>query len=134
MATLKKYKEHRQFTGPLEVIEIEYDTAKDGLAQGALDILKVKEACVLYDAYFKVDTAFTSGGSATLIWGRTGDTDACLALAGGAVANLTIGAVIPGDAASRQKKLAADDVILATVGTADWLTGKGRFVIILQKF
>jgi hypothetical protein len=134
MATVNKYREHRQFTGPVEMVEVEYDFAKDGGATGALDILKVKEACVLVDAFLKVDTAFTSGGSATLIWGRTGDTDACLSVTNGAVANLTLGAVLAGDAACKQVKMAADDKILMTIGTAAMTAGKGRFVMFFQKF
>lgn len=135
MATLNKYKEHAQFSKSQEIVEVEYDFAKDAGATGALDILKVKQACVLIDAYFKVDTAFTSGGSATLIWGvKAGDTDACLDATSGAVANLTIGAVIPGESACKQIKLAADDILEMTIGTAAMTAGKGRFVMILQKF
>jgi hypothetical protein len=134
MANVVAYKEHRQFGNSIEIVEIEYDFAKDAGATGALNLLKVKEAMVLVDAFTKVDTTFTSGGSATLIWGRTGDTDACLALAGGAVANLTAGAVIVGDAAARQVKMAADDVLLMTIGTAAMTAGKCRFVAMLQRF
>lgn len=134
MAALNKFKSHRQFSGPVEIIEVEYDFAKDAGATGALDILQVKEACVLVDAFFKVDTAFTSSGSATLIWGRTGDTDACMTLSQGAVANLTVGAVLAGDAACKQVKLAADDKLLMTIGTAAMTAGKGRFVAMIQKF
>jgi hypothetical protein len=134
MATVNKYREHRQFAGPLEVLEVEYDFSKDGGAVGALDICKVKEAAVLVDCYLKVDTAFTSGGSATLIWGTSGTTNACLTTTNGAVANLTVGAVVKGDAAGKQLKIPADTVMQMTIGTAAMTAGKGRFVMILQKF
>jgi len=135
MATLKKYKEHAQFTGPLEVVEIEYDFAKDAGSTGALDIIKLKEAAVLVDAYTKVVAACTSAGSATLIWGvKAGDTDACLDATSGAVASLTLGAVIPGETASRHIKLAADDILEMTIGTSALTAGKVKFVMVFQKF
>lgn len=135
MATLDKYRLHSQLDKQLEVVEVEYDFAKDGGATGALDIIKVNEAMVLVDAYLKVDTEFTSGGSATLIWGvKGGDTDACLDVTSGAVANLTEGAVIPGETACKQIKLAADAVLEMTIGTAAMTAGKCRFVMLLQRF
>jgi hypothetical protein len=134
MATTVQYKEHRQFSKDFEVVECVYDFAKDGGATGALDLLKVKEACVLVQAYVKVNTACTSGGSATVIVGRTGDTDAVMTTSTGAVASLTAGAVIAGDAASVHKKLAADDILLMTIGTAALTAGKLTAVFVLQKF
>jgi hypothetical protein len=135
MATLKKYKEIGIIGSNLEVHEIEYDFAKDAGATGALDIMKFSQACVLVDAYMKVDTAFTSGGSATLIWGvQGGDTDACLDVTSGAVASLTLGAVMPGETTCKQIKLAADAVLEMTIATAAMTAGKGRFVVLVQKF
>lgn len=134
MSNVAKYKEHRQFTGPTEILEIEYDFAKDGGATGALTLCKFPEAMVLVDNYFKVDTAFTSGGSATLIWGTSGTTNACMTTTEGAVANLTVGAVIKGDSAGKQIKIAAADTMVMTIGTAAMTAGKGRFVMVLQKF
>jgi hypothetical protein len=135
MATLNKYKTHSVLGSQQEIIEIEYDFAKDGGATGALDIVKFVEPCVLMDAYLKVDTGFTSGGSATLIWGvKGGDTDACLDVTSGAVANLTAGAVIPGETACKQIKLADDAVLEMTIGTAAMTAGKCRFVMLIQKF
>jgi hypothetical protein len=135
MAALNKYKDHSQFTGPTEVVEIQYDFAKDGGATGALDILKVKQDMVLVDAYLKVDTTFTSGGSATLIWGTSGTTNLCLNTTNGAVANLTSAAgVVKGDSACKQVKVAANTVFQMTIGTAAMTAGKARFVMIFQKF
>jgi hypothetical protein len=135
MAALDKHKTHAQIGPQLEVVEVEYDFAVDGGATGALDILTVSQDMVLVDAYTKVDTACTSGGSATLIWGvKGGDTDACLDATSGAVASLTAGAVIPGETACKQIKLAEDDVLEMTIGTAALTAGKVRFVMVLQKF
>ena len=135
MATLKKYKEHAQLGSQLEVVEVEYDFAKDGGATGALDIIKFKEAVMVLDAWLKVDTAFTSGGSATLIYGvKSGDTDAFLDATSGAVANLTVGSVIPNETAGKALKIAADGVVEMTIGTAAMTAGKGRFCFLVQKF
>ena len=134
MATVAKYKSHSQFGGAMEILEVEYDFAKDGGATGQLDLAIVPEACVLIDGYVKVDTTCTSGGSATVIVGRTGDTDAVMTVTTGAVANLTAGAVIAGDAAAKHKKLAANDVLSMTIGTAALTAGKLRAVFFLQKF
>jgi hypothetical protein len=135
MATLNKYKTHSQMGSQLEVVEIEYDFAKDGGSTGAKDIIKFMEPCVLVDAYTKVDTACTSGGSATVIWGiKGGATDACLDVTSGAVAALTAGAVIPGETACKQIKLADNDILEMTIGTAALTAGKIRFVMLVQKF
>jgi len=135
MAALKKYKEHAQFTGPLEKVEIEYDFAKDGGVVGALDIVKFKQAVIIHNAYMKVDTAVTSSGSATLIYGiKGGDTDAFCDLTSGAKANLTIGAVIPNEAAGTMLKVPADSVVEMAIGTEALLTGKVRFCFLVEKF
>lgn len=130
MATSKDYREYRALGGALEVVDCLYDFARDGGATGALDLLKVKEATILVDAVTHVLTTFTSGGSATLIIGRTGDTDAILAST--AVASLTAG-VLAGDAASHHKLLAADDIINMTIGTAAMTAGKMRVTLFLKK-
>lgn len=135
MAALKKHREHAAIGYQLEVVEVEYDFAKDGGATGALDIMTFTQGTVLVDAWAKVDTACTSGGSATLIWGvKGGDTDACLDATSGAVANLTAGAVIPGETACKQIKLAADTKLEMTIGTAALTAGKVRFCALVQKF
>lgn len=132
MPALKQYKEHRSWGPEVETIEIEYDFAKDGGATGALDVLKVKDASVVRAAYFKVDTACTSGGSATLGLGISGDAAGLVAAT--AVASLTTGAVIDGASIGTGYKLAADAVIQATIGTAALTAGKVSIVIEIAKF
>ncbi len=135
MAALKKYKEHAQFSGPLEVVEVEYDFAKDGGAIGALDIIKFKQDVIIHNAWVKVDAAVTATGSATVIYGiKGGDTDAFLDLTSGAKANLTLGAVIPNEAAGTMLKVPADSIVEMTIGTDALLTGKLRFCFLVQKF
>ncbi|RTL05193.1 hypothetical protein EKK58_08575 [Candidatus Dependentiae bacterium] len=132
MATVEDYKGNEYvFSNGTSHVEIEYDFAKDGGATGVLDLIKVKEAMVLEQAYVKVKTTCTSGGSATVIIGvNGGDTDAILDATSGAVANLTAGAVLPGETASVHLKLAADAVIGMTIGTAALTAGK--FVVVLK--
>lgn len=132
MANVKAYREASMISNEHMRVEIEYDFAQDAGAVGALNLLKVKEASVMLDAYTKIKTAFTSGGSATLIIGVTGDTDAILAST--AVAALLVGIVLPGAAACKQIKMAANDVVSMTIGTAAMTAGKMSVVMILAKF
>lgn len=135
MAAVKKYLEHKQIGPQLEVVEIEYDFAKDGGATGALDLIKFKDNVVIHNAWLKIDAAFTASGSATVIYGiKGGDTDAFLDLTSGAKANLTLGAVIPNEAAGTMLKVPADSVVEMTIGTDALLTGKGRFCFLVQNF
>lgn len=131
MASSKSYKEVRLLAGGVELHTIEYDFAKDGGAAAALDLMQVKEKCVLVDAWVEILTAFTSGGSATLIVGKTGDTDAIVPST--AVASLTANQVLT-DAAAVKKFMAADDKILMTIGTAAMTAGRMRVCVLLKKF
>ncbi len=113
-----------------EHLEITYDFALDGGATGSLDLLKVKEACVVEGAYLKVKTAGTSGGSATVAIGVSGGAGIVAATA---VASLTLGAVIV-PAATVPAKLAADAVVQLTIGTAALTAGKIVVVLKLAQF
>jgi hypothetical protein len=78
-----------------------------------------------------VDTAFTSGGSATLIVGTyradgTTVIDADGFIASTAVASLTDGATIVGAGAQIGTTMAYKSRVAATVGTADFTAGEGR--------
>lgn len=133
MATVSDYKgKEYVLSGRTEHIEIEYDFSKDGGATGALDMIKFKEAVVIEQAYVKVKTTCTSGGSATVIIGIIGgDTDALLDATDGAVANLVAGSALEGDlATSPALYVAADGVIGMTIGTAALTAGK--FVLVLK--
>jgi hypothetical protein len=136
MATVSDYKGREYvFSEGTSHLEIDYDFSKDAGALGVLDMVKVKEAMVLESAYIKVKTTCTSGGSATVIVGVVGgDTDAILDATSGAVANLTAGVVLPGEAASVHLKLDADAVIGMTIGTAALTAGKFTLVLKLAQF
>lgn len=132
MATLVSYRENRAWGPMVEEMEFVYDFAKDGGATGALDVVKVKDACVLRNAYYKVNTACTSGGSATVSLGKSGDAAGIVAAT--AVASLTAGAVIDSASIGTGYKLAADDVVQLSIGTAALTAGKITVVIELAKF
>lgn len=132
MANVKAFKKMGIFSGNAEWVRLVYDFAKDGGAVGALDLAEAGEDMVLMDAMTKVKAACTSGGAATLIVGRTGDTDAILAST--AVAALTLGSVHAGDAASRQKKMVSGDKLLMTIGTAAFTAGQLEIWVLVSKF
>lgn len=129
MASVAKYKANQYvFSGGTDHIEIEYDFSVDGGAVGSLDLLQVKEACVVESAYLKIKTAGTSGGAATVQVGVSGGAD----LVGNtAVGSLTLGAVIDG---LDNVKLAADAIPQLTIGTAALTAGKFVLVLKLSQF
>lgn len=132
MATLAKYKELRTWGAERELVKIVYDFDKDGGAVGALDIFKAKEACLVVFAYMKVKTACTSGGSATVSVGNTGDVAGMIAAT--AVASLTSGAQILGAALDASHKLAADDIVQMDIATAALTAGKIEICFEVIKF
>jgi hypothetical protein len=131
MATLKQYKEVRSWGPEAEAIEIVYDFAKDGGATGSLDVIKVKDACVVRAAYYNVETACTSGGSATVALGVSGGAELVAATA---VASLTAGASIDGASIGTTFKLAADAIVQLTIATAALTAGKIKLRMEIAKF
>jgi hypothetical protein len=132
MANIAKIQTVSALSSKEEIIEVEYDFAVDGGAVGVLNLVLAGEDMVVVDCYAKVITACTSGGSATLIAGVAGDTDACIAST--AVAALTAGAVIIGAASTMPVKLASAGYVLMTIGTAAFTAGKIKFVLKLAQF
>lgn len=132
MATVNKYREIATWGAGREFFEIEYDFSKDGGAVGALDLFQAKERCLVVLAYMKVKTACTSGGSATVSVGKTGDVTGMVGAT--AVASLTLGAQILGAALDDSHKLAADDVVQMDIGTAALTAGKIVFCFEVIKF
>lgn len=130
MAAVAGYKSNQYvFSNGVEHVEITYDFAADGGAVSSLDLLQVKEACVVELAYYKVKTACTSAGSATVACGVSGGAGIVAATA---VASLTSGAVIV--PAAQPTKLAADAVVQLTIATAALTAGKIVVVLKLSQF
>lgn len=120
-----------------EVIErVVYDFAVDGGATGALDVFTADADVVVTHFHTKVLTAATSGGSATLKVGVTGDDDRFVTTTQGAVASLTAGAVIvpvtvegTPNVLATPVKLASGEKVLQTIGTAALTAGKVEYTI-----
>lgn len=95
------------------------------------DTLALPDGARVKSATFYVETAFTSGGSATLKFGllrsdRSTAYDDDGLIAATAVASLTAGATITGSGALVNTTLANDGLLTATAGTANFTAGKGR--------
>jgi hypothetical protein len=137
MATLKNYKKiGPTFTNGEECVTVEWDFANDAGATGVLDIFEAGSDVVITHFHSTVLTAATSGGSATLKVGITGDDDLFMTTTQGAVASLTLGAVvIPAvvdgtpNVIATPVKLASGAKVLQTIGTAAMTAGKVKYVI-----
>jgi hypothetical protein len=135
IAALDKYKTHATgFGAPCgpEIVEIEYDFAKDGGAVGQYDIIKAKEKCHIRLAALKIDTTCTSGGAATVGVGKSGDLAGVVAAT--AVASLVADAVILGATPDASHVMAVDDVLYLDIATAALTAGKLRVTLEIFKF
>jgi hypothetical protein len=119
------------FTGKKEIVQVTYDFAVDGGATGVINLMKAQDALVITAAHAVVKTACTSGGSATVKIGITGNDDLLFGTTTGAVANLTDNALIAPDVVEGTPnvvafpaKIAAGDYVLMTIGTAALTAGK----------
>lgn len=137
MAALKQYKKiGPTFNNAEEVVTAVYDFAEDGGATGALDIFEASGDVVITHFHSYVMTAATSGGSATLKVGTSGDDDLFMTATQGAVANLTAAAAfmplaVEGtpNALPLPVKLASGSKIIQTIGTAALTAGKVKYVV-----
>lgn len=129
-----------EFRNDIIVERVVYDFAADGGATGALTLFTAGADIVVKSFHALVKTACTSGGSATVICGVTGDTDAFVTTTTGAVANLTANALLqpvvvltegtPNTAAfPLPRRMASGDIVSMTIGTAALTAGKIEFVI-----
>ncbi len=119
-----------------QVLKVRYDFSVDGGATGALDIFEALEDVIITGFHSVVKTAATSGGSATLKVGITGDDDLFMTTTQGAVANLTLGAaifpaVVEGtpNVIACPVKLASGAKVLQTIGTAALTAGVVEYTI-----
>ena len=95
-------------------------TAEDGTAQ------TIPGNAIITNAYAEVETAVTSGGSATVALGLVANTDAFV----GATAKGSLGAgVVLNTANDLPLKSAVPGTVLATIATADLTAGKIRLYV-----
>lgn len=112
------------FSNELRVEKLTYDFAQDGGAVGTIDLATFSRKCLVTRAYVHVETACTSGGSATVTVGiNDTDIDAYATTSTGAVANLVDDAVLY-VATTAAHVAQVNDTIRVTIGTADLTAGK----------
>lgn len=114
------------------VEKVVYDFSKDGGAQGALTLFTAGCNMVLIKAIAKVQTACTSGGSATVA--LCSDGAGAEYMAATAVASLTGNAIIAGVPTGGGVYIASGTTIDMLIATADLTAGKIEFELILSKF
>ena len=134
MANLVKYQGdmylHDEGT---KIVKIVYDFSTDTGAVAAYNGFRAKQKMVVSKAYMKVQTACTSGGSATVSLGQTGSVASLVAAT--AVASLTANAVIAGVSATGAGgiALAVDDYVLFDIAVAALTAGKIEATLHLDK-
>lgn len=117
----------------VKYLEAVYDFAVDGGDVGGIPLkdtaglpLVIPDKAIVINSHIEIETAVTSGGSATVAFGLEGNTDAFKAATG--KASLTLDAVF---AASNDLplKMAAPTAVLGTVAVAALTAGKFRIFI-----
>lgn len=108
-------------------LSFKYDFSVDGGTAGAIVVngadgvaLTIPENAIVTSAIIEVETAVTSGGSATVAFGILGNTDAFLGATG--KASLTLDAVLAGNNDLPIKSAIASQVVF-TIATADLTAG-----------
>lgn len=105
------------------IAKVQYDFAENGGAVGAILLdLVLPDNAVIWDGFFDVVTAPTSGGSATIALGLNTATDLKAATA---IASYTgIVALVPVGTAAAAVKLTAERQLTLTIATAALTAGK----------
>ena len=114
------------------VEKIVYDFDKDAGATGALTLFTAGCNMVVHKCIAKVQTACTSGGSATVAVCDNGAGAEFMAAT--AVASLTANAIIAGVPSAGGVYLASGSTVDVLIGTAALTAGKIEFEFILSKF
>lgn len=120
----------RGFSNEKQFVKLVYNFADDaGAFADAVKIGTTDGKILVTDAFVHVETAATSGGSATVIVGVAGgDTDAFLDVTSGAVANLTDDAVLS-ETTGQGIVVASGAAIHLDIGTADLTAGKINVIL-----
>jgi hypothetical protein len=108
-------------------IRVVYDFAKDGGAQGNLDLATFSEAVLITDCIAIAKTGVTSGGSATVSVGQVSDEAGVIAAT--AKASLAAGLVAWPAARDASHVIPAAGKLVMAIGTADLTAGVIEFII-----
>ena len=125
MANVQAYQRLGEpFVNEQKFLKFTWDFDVDGGAAGTYTLGTVDHKMLLRAGYIHVETACTSGGSATVQVGfTTADADAILNTTSGAVANLTDD-VVDTESAATNLVVAAGDTLDLVIGTAALTAGK----------
>ncbi len=114
----------------------EFDFAVDGGAVGAITLRSaegnvIPAGSVVTGGYIEVDTAFTSGGSATVALSveGAGDLQAAAAVSGAPFSSTGRKSIVPAGTGATSVKTTAARSLTLTVATAALTAGKGRVVV-----
>lgn len=115
----------RGFANQVQMVKLTYDFAND--AGAFADVVKIGTTdgkILVLNGYVHVETACTSGGSATVIVGVAGgDTDAFMDVTSGAVASL-VDDYVASETTGQGIVLASGAAIHLDIGTANLTAGK----------
>jgi hypothetical protein len=125
MANAIAYKEVNAWGYQDEQMEIIYDFSVDAGAVGTVNLFKAKEAMVVTKCYAVTETGVTSAGAATIEVGIAGTTAGLIAQSAKTTVDVA-GECLSG-VTNLAFSLAADDVVILTIGTAALTAGKIRF-------
>ena len=121
----------RGFSNQVQMVKLTYNFAND--AGAAADVVKLGTTdgkILVLQSYVHVETACTSGGSATVIVGVAGgDTDAFMDTTSGAVASL-VDDYVTSETAGQGLVLASGAAIHLDIATADLTAGKINLVLV----
>lgn len=120
----------RGFSNERKFVKLTYDFANDGgAAADAVKLGTTDGKILVMDSVVHVETACTSGGSATVIVGVAGgDTDAFMDTTSGAVANL-VDDFCNQETAGQGVVLASGAAIHLDIATADLTAGKINVIL-----
>jgi len=129
MANAAAYKAFKGWTDKPYTEVLEYDFANDGGAASTISLGKFEHKTLVLRGKVFVETACTSGGSATVIVGAsTADVDAFLDATSGAVANL-VDDLVAVESTSENLVVAEDETLDLTIGTAALTAGKIKVIL-----
>lgn len=106
-----------------KVAEFEYDFSNDAGAVGTVTLGDCDQKMLITQAIVFVETACTSGGSATVIIGPSSNTDAFLDITSGAVGNLTDNATVI-ETTGIGSVVESTETFVMTIATAALTAGK----------
>jgi len=127
---LKDYSGNEYYNDDINYVKGTYDFSEDtGATTSTYNLVKIPVGCVVVDAFLHVETAGTSGGSATVIVGQTSDTDSIIESV--AVASLTENSVH--NLAAKRYTASGENNFLMTIGTAALTAGKFHLHVWFKK-